>query len=92
MGGRENEDGVPGCKPLPAGTIGLEAHIWKDANTIYYFDDLSVCELSALSLTHCLFPRAIKESHMKTKLSLTALLIAAILLTSCGPLPSRLPL
>ena len=34
-------------KPLPAGTIGLEAHIWKDANTIYYFDDLSVCELSA---------------------------------------------
>lgn len=34
-------------KPLPPGTIGLEAHITKDANTAYYFDDLSVCGLSA---------------------------------------------
>ncbi len=33
--------------PLPAGTIGLEGHILKDANTVYYFDDLSVCGLSA---------------------------------------------
>jgi hypothetical protein len=34
-------------QPLPAGMISLEAHIWNDPNTIYYFDDLSVCELSA---------------------------------------------
>jgi hypothetical protein len=34
-------------KPLPAGTIALEVHNFKDPNTSYYFDDLSVCELSA---------------------------------------------
>ncbi len=34
-------------RPLPAGSIGLEAHIFKDPNTAYFFDDLSVCELSA---------------------------------------------
>lgn len=33
--------------PLPPGTIGLEAHVLKDAKTAYYFDDLSVCGLSA---------------------------------------------
>jgi hypothetical protein len=34
-------------QPLPAGMISLEAHAPKDPNTFYYFDDLSVCELSA---------------------------------------------
>jgi hypothetical protein len=34
-------------QPLAPGTIGLEAHIWNDPETIFYFDDLSVCELSA---------------------------------------------
>ena len=38
-------------QPLPAGTIGLEVHIMQDANTIYYFDNLSVCELSAPFVT-----------------------------------------
>jgi hypothetical protein len=32
-------------KPLPAGTIGLEVHMFKDGKTIYYFDDMAVCEL-----------------------------------------------
>jgi len=34
-------------QPLPAGMISLEAHAPNDLNTSYYFDDLSVCELSA---------------------------------------------
>jgi hypothetical protein len=34
-------------QPLPAGMISLEAHAPKDPNTKYYFDDHSVCELSA---------------------------------------------
>jgi hypothetical protein len=34
-------------QPLPAGMISLEAHAPKDPNTTYFFDDLSVCELSA---------------------------------------------
>jgi len=34
-------------QPLPPGTIGLEAHAPNDPNTMYFFDDLSVCELSA---------------------------------------------
>lgn len=34
-------------QPLPAGMISLEAHAPKDPNTAYYFDDLSVCELTA---------------------------------------------
>lgn len=34
-------------QPLAPGTIGLEAHIWNDPETIFYFDDLTVCELSA---------------------------------------------
>ena len=34
-------------QPLPAGMISLEAHAPQDPNTMYYFDDLSVCELSA---------------------------------------------
>jgi hypothetical protein len=33
--------------PLPAGTIGLEAHIPNDPQTTYMFDNVSVCELSA---------------------------------------------
>jgi hypothetical protein len=33
--------------PLPPGTIGLEAHILNDTSTAYYFDNMSVCELSA---------------------------------------------
>jgi hypothetical protein len=34
-------------KPLPPGTISLEANIQKDTKTAYYFDNLSVCELTA---------------------------------------------
>lgn len=34
-------------RPLPSGTIGLEGHIFNDPETAYFFDDLSVCELSA---------------------------------------------
>jgi len=34
-------------KPLPAGSIGLEGHIYNDPNTVYYFDNMSICELSA---------------------------------------------
>ena len=34
-------------QPLPPGMISLEAHAPNDPNTMYYFDDLSVCELSA---------------------------------------------
>jgi hypothetical protein len=34
-------------KPLPLGMIGLEGHIFKDPKTAYYFDNLSVCELTA---------------------------------------------
>lgn len=33
--------------PLPAGTIGLEVHIFKDADVTFAYDDFSVCELSA---------------------------------------------
>ncbi len=34
-------------QPLPAGTVGLEGHIFNDPNTAYFFDDLSVCQLEA---------------------------------------------
>ncbi len=34
-------------QPLPAGSLSLEAHIQNDPDTIYYFDDMSVCGLSA---------------------------------------------
>jgi hypothetical protein len=34
-------------QPLSPGTIGLEAHIWNDPETIFYFNDLAVCELGA---------------------------------------------
>jgi len=34
-------------QPLPTGSLGLEAHIFNDPNTVYYFDNLAVCELSA---------------------------------------------
>jgi hypothetical protein len=34
-------------KPLPAGTIGLEVHLFKDAEVTFSYDDFSVCELSA---------------------------------------------
>jgi hypothetical protein len=34
-------------QPLPPGMISLEAHVPNDRNTVYYFDDLSVCDLGA---------------------------------------------
>jgi hypothetical protein len=34
-------------QPLPAGTIGLEVHLREGVKTVFYFDDLSVCELEA---------------------------------------------
>jgi hypothetical protein len=34
-------------KPLPPGTIGLEAHMSNGAKATYSFDDLAVCQLSA---------------------------------------------
>lgn len=34
-------------QPIGAGMISLEAQITEDPNTVYAFDDLSVCELSA---------------------------------------------
>lgn len=34
-------------QPLPAGTIGIEVHIFKDADVTFTYDDFSVCELSA---------------------------------------------
>ena len=34
-------------KPLPAGTIGLEVHIFKDAEVTFAYDDFSVCGLNA---------------------------------------------
>jgi hypothetical protein len=34
-------------QPLPPGMISMEAHAPNDPNTVYYFDDLAVCELSA---------------------------------------------
>ncbi len=45
-------------QPLPAGTIGLEAHIFKDPQTAYFFDDLSVCELNAPFATSLYKPPA----------------------------------
>jgi Carboxypeptidase regulatory-like domain/3-keto-disaccharide hydrolase len=34
-------------QPLPPGSISLEAHIPSDPNTVYLFDDISVCDLQA---------------------------------------------
>jgi hypothetical protein len=34
-------------QPLPGGTIGLETHMFENAETVFYFDDIVVCELSA---------------------------------------------
>lgn len=45
-------------QPLPAGMISLEAHAPNDPNTAYYFDDLSVCELSAPFATSMYKPPA----------------------------------
>jgi hypothetical protein len=45
-------------QPMPPGTISLEAHVPNDPNTAYYFDDLSVCELSAPFATTMYTPPA----------------------------------
>ena len=34
-------------QPLPGGSIGLEVHLFENAESVFYFDDISVCELSA---------------------------------------------
>jgi hypothetical protein len=34
-------------EPLPPGTISIEGHINADPTMAYYFDNMSVCELSA---------------------------------------------
>lgn len=34
-------------QPLPAGTIGLETHLFQGSDTSYYFDNLVVCGLEA---------------------------------------------
>ena len=33
--------------PLEGGTIGLEVHLFEGSNSIYYFDNIAVCGLSA---------------------------------------------
>jgi len=44
--------------PLAAGTISVEGHISTDPTTAYYFDDISVCELSAPFATSMYKPPA----------------------------------
>lgn len=34
-------------QPLEGGTIGLEVHLFEGSNSIYYFDNMAVCGLSA---------------------------------------------
>jgi hypothetical protein len=34
-------------QPLPPGTIGLEMHLREEVKTVFWFDDLAVCGLSA---------------------------------------------
>jgi hypothetical protein len=34
-------------QPLPPGTIGLEMHLREGVKTVFWFDDLAVCGLSA---------------------------------------------
>jgi hypothetical protein len=44
--------------PLPPGTISIEGHINADPNMAYYFDNMSVCELSAPFTTSMYKPPA----------------------------------
>ncbi len=43
-------------QPLPPGMISMEVHAPKDPKTMYYFDDLAVCELEAPFTTSLYVP------------------------------------